>query len=321
MTSVRYMPELPEVQAHAERLTAAFGGEVLASFRLLSFSALKTVQPSPDDATGLSLLGFTRRGKLLMAHFGGDTTAAGSGPGVREGGSAAASAGSDEIQPVQGLPAGTVLTFVIHLMQAGRLIPDDKQAPRPRNGLARWTFESGRALLLTEASKEHKAGVWVVSGDPLSQAPLDHLGIDADVVTLDQLREALSAGNQRLHGFLRDQHGIAGVGRMLANEICHRAKLSPFAMTKKLSEADVAALKSAIDASIQHALSNERTLDAMSKSADRPARVHHRKGEACPECGDTILAVEYNAYEVDYCPTCQTNGKVLADNTTSKFLK
>ncbi|MGB6059042.1 MAG: DNA-formamidopyrimidine glycosylase family protein [Microthrixaceae bacterium] len=297
------MPELPEVQAHAERLSTDFAGEALTAFRLLSFSALKTVQPSPDDAIGMSLLGFGRRGKLLLAHFGE--------PG---------SAGTDPAKAAEWAEFAK-LTFVIHLMQAGRLIPDEKQSPRPKNGVARWTFESGRALLLTEAGKEHKAGIWLMSGDPLSQAPLAGLGIEASSVTLDQLREVLAAKNQRLHGFLRDQSGLAGIGRMLANEICHRAELSPFAMTRKLTDEDIVRLHQAIQESIDAALTNERTLDAMSKSADRPARVHHRKGEPCPICGDTIRAVEYNAYEVDYCPRCQTGGKVLADNTTSKFLK
>lgn len=298
MGSVLGMPELPEVQAHVERLDTDFAGQTLGAFRLLSFSALKTVQPSPDEAVGMSLLGFGRRGKLLLAHFGepGDV-------------------GTTE--PAE----SSKFTFVIHLMQAGRLVPDDKQSPRPKNGVARWTFESGRALLLTEAGKEHKAGIWLMSGDPLSQAPLAGLGIEASSVTFDQLRALLAVKNQRLHGFLRDQRSLAGIGRMLANEICHRAGLSPFAMTQRLTDEDIERLHQGILDSIYSALTNERTLDAMSKSADRPARVHHRKGEPCPVCGDTVRAVEYNAYEVDYCPSCQTGGKVLADNTTSKFLK
>ena len=278
------MPELPEVQAHAERLTEQFGGAELERFTPLSFSVLKTVVPSPADAVGAALTRVGRRGKLLMLEFG-------------------------------------ELTFVVHLMQGGRLVPDEAQSAKPRNGMARWRFADGRALLLTEAGKERKAGVWVVSGDPLGQAPLDDLGVDADLATKEQLVAALGAKNQRLHGFLRDQHGLAGLGRMLANEICHRAKLSPFAMTGKLSDDDIDRLRAAITACISDALGHERTLDKMSKSADRPGAVHRRKGATCPVCGDEVRAVEYNAYEVDYCPTCQTGGKVLADNTTSKFLK
>ena len=108
---------------------------------------------------------------------------------------------------------------------------------------------------------------------------------------------------------------------MLANEICHRSQLSPFAMTAKLSVDEVDRLQAAIAGCIADALAHERTLDAMSKSADRPGAVHRRKGSTCPACGDTVRAVEYSAYEVDYCPRCQTGGKILADNTTSRFLK
>lgn len=278
------MPELPEVQAHAERLTDGFGGAVLERFTPLSFSVLKTVEPRPDEVVGSALTRVGRRGKLLLLEFG-------------------------------------ELTFVVHLMQGGRLVPDEAQSAKPRNGMARWRFDDGRALLLTEAGRERKAGVWVVRGDALTQEPLAGLGIDADVASRAELVAALGRKNQRLHGFLRDQHGLAGLGRMLANEICHRAKLSPFAMTAKLADDEVDRLAASITACIDDALAHERTLDKMSKSAERPGAVHRRKGATCPACGDVVRAVEYNAYEVDYCPTCQTGGKVLADNTTSKFLK
>ncbi len=282
------MPELPEIQAHAERLESEFGGAVLERFTPLSFSVLKTFDPSPDAAVGMTVGRVSRRGKFLLLEFGdGDAD----------------------------------LTFAVHLMQGGRLVPDEKQSAKPRNGMARWRFTDGRALLLTEAGRERKAGVWVLVGDPLGQEPLVGLGIDADVATIDELSAALAVKNQRLHGFLRDQHALAGLGRMLANEICHRAKLSPFAMTSKLDGDQVARLHAAIGDCITDALAHERTLDQMSRSADRPGAVHRRKGSTCPVCGDTVRAVEYSAYEVDYCPTCQTEGKVLADNTTSKFLK
>jgi formamidopyrimidine-DNA glycosylase len=125
----------------------------------------------------------------------------------------------------------------------------------------------------------------------------------------------------RLHGFLRDQHVLAGLGRRLANEICHRAQLSPFAGTGKLREADAAAVAEAISACVGESLAYERGREDMSSSAERPGAVHHREGEPCPVCGDKVRAVEYRAYTVNYCPTCQTGGKILADNTTSKFLK
>ena len=125
----------------------------------------------------------------------------------------------------------------------------------------------------------------------------------------------------RLHGFLRDQRSIAGLGRRLANEVCHRAQLSPFAMTGKLGLAGATTVVAAIRESVAEGLAYERTRDDMSASKDRPGRVHGRAGEPCPVCGDTVRAVEYSGYTVNYCPTCQTGGKLLADNTTSRFLK
>lgn len=278
------MPELPEVQAHAERLDAAFAGTPLARFTPITFTALKTFRPDPADAVGLPLASVGRRGKMLLLDVGS-------------------------------------MTFVVHLMQGGRLKPDDKQAKKPRGGIARWTFADDRALLLTEAGSERKAGVWAVAGDPETQEPIAGLGPDADQVTGPVLTELLAARSMRLHGFLRDQHMLAGLGRRLANEICHRAKLSPFATTSKLDPDAVAALLDAIVVCIDESLAYERTRPDMSSSKDRPGSVHHREGEPCPVCGDTVRAVEYRSYTVNYCPTCQTGGRILADNTTSKFLK
>jgi formamidopyrimidine-DNA glycosylase len=278
------VPELPEVQAHAERLTEAHAGTRLERFRALAFTALKTFDPDPSVNEGEELLSVDRRGKLLLLRF----------------------------------PSAT---HVVHLMQGGRLSEDRTQAAKPRGGQARWTFDDARALLLTEAGTERRAGVWVVSGDPEQQEPLDHLGPDATEVGVDSMMDMLAAENTRVHGFLRDQRRIAGLGRRLANEVCHRARVSPFAMTAKLDRAEAEALVDAIGAAVAEGLDHERSRSDMSSSKERPGRVHHRTGESCPECGDTIREVTYNRYTVHYCPTCQTEGRVLADNTTSKFLK
>ncbi len=278
------MPELPEVQAHAERLTEQFRGAILTRFVPFNFTVLKTAIPRPNDVYGTPLLGVGRRGKYLLLDFG----------------------------PIQ---------FVIHLMQGGRLLVDDKQSAKPRNGQARFVFEDGPALLLTEAGKERRAGVWCVATDGLDGPPLSRLGPDALVYTQDTLAAAFAADNMRVHGFLRDQHHIAGLGRMLANEVCHRAKVSPFAMTGKLGVPGAAKVLVAIREAVDEGLAYERTRSDMSSSADRPGRVHNRAGQPCPVCNDTIRSVTYSGYTVAYCPTCQTAGKVLADNTTSKFLK
>jgi formamidopyrimidine-DNA glycosylase len=214
------------------------------------------------------------------------------------------------------------MTFVVHLMQGGRLLPDEKQSAKPRNGQARFVFDDGPALLLTEAGTERRAGVWCVDGSDVEHSPpLDKLGREAGEIEPDELAMLFGKKSMRLHGFLRDQHLIAGVGRRLANEVCHRAKLSPFAMTGKLTAADAATVVTALRDAIAEGLAEERERDTMSASKERPSRVHKRTGEPCPVCGDTIRAVEYSSYTVNYCPTCQTGGKILADNTTSKFLK
>jgi formamidopyrimidine-DNA glycosylase len=278
------VPELPEVQAHAERLDAAFAGAVLERFTPITFTALKTYAPDPADAAGQAVVFVGRRGKHLLIDMG-------------------------------------VLTFVVHLMQGGRLRPDEKQSAKPKGGVARWRFADGRALLLTEQGTERKAGVWAVDGDPESQPPLDELGPEADKLPAPALFELLHAHPMRLHGFLRDQRLLAGLGRRLANEVCHRAQLSPFANTGKLEVVDAQRIAEAVGACVNEGLAYERGRDDMSSSADRPGNVHGRAGLPCKVCGDEIRSVEYSRYRVDYCPTCQTGGKVLADNTTSKFLK
>lgn len=282
------MPELPEVRAHAERLTEQFGGARLGSFRALSFTALKTFAPAPEAAVGTPLLEVTTRGKALILAF--------------------------EHQ-----------CFVVHLMQGGRLRPDAKQAPKVKGGLARWTFDDDRALLLTEAGTDHKAGVWVREGGAAlagAQEPFATHGPDADAVTVDELAVIVRRPpSGRLHGFLRDQHRLAGLGRRLANEVCWTAQLSPFAATAKLTDTEIGTLHTAIARCIEDGVVYDRTRADMSASKDRPGAVHHRDKQPCPRCGDVIRAVEYVRYTVNYCATCQTAGKVLADNTTSKFLK
>ena len=275
---------MPELQAHAERLTEEFGGAELATFRPISFTALKTYTPQPDEAYGTALQRVGRRGKYLLLEF-------------------------------------PPLTFVVHLMQGGRLKPDEKQSPKPRGGLARWVFADDRALLLTEAGTEKRAGVWAVAGDVESQDPVLGLGPDAESLDAAELGAVLAQHSGRIHGVLRNQQALAGLGRRLANEICHTAKLSPFANAAKLTPDEVERLAAAIHTECEASLTYERGRDDMSSSKERPGAVHHREGETCPVCGDTVRAVEYRSYTVNYCATCQTGGKVLADNTTSKFLK
>ena len=324
------MPELPEIAAHAERLGRAFAGAELAGFTPLHPTALKTFDPRPDSAAGRQLTGAGHRGKYLCLHFGD-------------------------------------LTFVVHLMQGGRLRPHDppasapakssaaaipadtnpapdanpvdvnpapaadpstpaskppaKKPTKPRGGMARWSFADGRELLLTEAGTERRAGVWLVRGDPEGQEPLSRLGPDADRIDRGELARGLAAARERIHGYLRDQSRLAGIGRLLANEILHEARISPFANTARLDADRIDRLHQAMTAVIAKGLAHERTRPEMGKSADRPSNVHHRIGQPCTTCGDEVRSVAYRRYVVAYCPACQTGGKVLADNTTSRFLK
>lgn len=282
------MPELPELQAHAERLDAAYRGAALSGFLPLSFTALKTVTPPPEAAVGTPVTGVERRGKHLLLAFAG---------------------------------AGEPVTFVVHLMQGGRLRVDEKRSKRPRGGVARWRFGDRPDLLLTEAGTERRAGVWVVAGDPQGQDPLADLGPEADRVDAAALPAMLAGASMRLHTFLRDQRILAGLGRRLANEVCHRARLSPFAPTRSLDGDAVARLAEAIRAVVEEGVAAERQRADMSASAERPGAVHGRTAQPCPVCGEAVREVAYRSYTVHYCPACQTDGRVLADNTTSKFLK
>ena len=206
-------------------------------------------------------------------------------------------------------------------MQGGRLRPDEKQAAKPRGGVARWHFGDGRAWLLTEQGTERKAGVWMVADDPLGQTPLDVLGPEADQLPAAELSAILRANPMRLHGFLRDQRLVAGLGDAWPTRSAGRPGSRRSRSTAKLTDDEVGRLVDAIASCVAEGLAYERSRPDMSASADRPGATHGRAGQPCPRCGDTIRAVEYRAYTVAYCPTCQTGGKILADNTTSKFLK
>jgi formamidopyrimidine-DNA glycosylase len=285
---------MPEIQAHAERLTEQFAGRVLSGFTPFNFTALKTALPAPAEAFGEPLVEVGRRGKYLLLRF-------------------------------------ESITFVVHLMQGGRLVADSKRSAKPRGGQARFTFEpieladgsiDETALLLTEQGKERRAGVWCVPAETaLTSPPLDKLGPEAADIGAAELAALFAANSMRVHGFLRDQRMVAGIGRRLANEVCHRARVSPFANTRKLGAEGAAKVADAIRSCVAESLDFERTRDDMSSSKDRPSAMHSRTGDPCPDCGDTVRAVEYSGYTVNYCATCQTGGKVLADNTTSKFLK
>lgn len=327
------MPELPEIVAHAERLGRAFAGAELAAFAPLHPTALKTFDPRPDSAAGQQLTGAGHRGKYLCLHFGDlafvvhlmqggrlrphdPPVPANPLPADHAPADASANpAAANPSAPASKSPANPANP------SAPAPKPPAKKPTKPRGGMARWSFTDGRELLLTEAGTERRAGVWLVRDDPEDQEPLSRLGPDADRIDRDELARGLAAASERVHGYLRDQSRLAGIGRLLANEILHEARISPFANTAKLDADRIDRLHQAMTAVIARGLAHERTRSEMGKSADRPSNVHHRIGQPCPTCGDEVRSVTYRRYVVAYCPTCQTGGKVLADNTTSRFLK
>ena len=280
------MPEMPEVQAHAERLTEDFAGDELrASGRSRSPRSRPSPRP-PRRPPGTRSLDVGRRGKHLLLRF----------------------------EPV---------TFVVHLMQGGRLKPDEKQAAKPRGGQARWTLRR-RAGPAADRGR-HRAQGRRVGGrraTPTARSRSTTSAPRPTPSTAPRSADCSAEHRMRLHGWLRDQHIVAGLGRRLANEICHRAKLSPFAVDRQARRRRRSTGCTPPSAS---ASPSRWPTSGPGRTCRRrrtgPGAVHHREGEACPVCGDTVRAVEYRRYTVNYCPTCQTGGKVLADNTTSKFLE
>jgi formamidopyrimidine-DNA glycosylase len=278
------MPELPQMQALAERLQERVGGAALAAVEPIGFSGLKTFDPPPETLVGRTLERTGRRGKYLILDFGG--------PRV-----------------------------FVHLSQAGRLDVEapPKQTRGGKGGVVRLRFDNDVALLVREYGTERKAGWWVLAaGD---DGPLAVLGPEAGSPEADAL---LLHGDdrRRIHTLLRDQRTVAGVGRGYADDILHRAGLSPYATLAGLGPAERAALVDALHATLAEALVAERR-----RTGGLPAKlgghftVHGRAGLPCPRCGADLRRVSYDSHEVAYCPTCQTGGKVLADRRLSRLVR
>jgi formamidopyrimidine-DNA glycosylase len=278
------MPEMPEVQALAERLDDVLAGARLEALDLLQFSSLKTFAPKPADAIGRTIEGVRRRGKYLVVE----------------------------------LDIG--LRVLVHLSQGGRV---DVEAPpkstKPRGAVLRIRAHERPAVLVKEFGKERKAGWWVLAaGD---DGPLDRLGPEVLAPDADDL---LRSGEdaRRVHTILRDQRTIAGVGRGYSDDILHRAKLSPYASLGKLAPDERDRLIVASHEILDEAIEVERRRQGglPTKLGDH-FTVHNRAGEPCPVCGADLRRVSYESHEITYCPDCQTGGKVLADRRMSRLLR
>lgn len=287
------MPELPEVEALAEFLDERVRGRSVDAVQSLSFAAVKTYDPPLDAVRGARLLGCTRRGKFLA------------------------------------LQAET-LWVVTHLARAGwvrwrRKLDLPAAAKLGRGPVAlRLRLDDGSGLELTEQGTEKRLAVYVVR--ELHDVPgIASLGVDPldagfDVATLARLLEGESG---QLKHVLTDQRLLAGVGNAYSDEALHVAHMSPFRRASSLDGAEVATLHAALQEVLRDAVrrSGGLPLSGLKTEKKTGLRVHGRTGEPCPACGDTVREVAFATRSLQYCPTCQTGGRVLADRRLSRLLK
>jgi formamidopyrimidine-DNA glycosylase len=287
------MPELPEVEALAGFLRENAVGQVMARIDVAAISVLKTYEPPITSLGGLTITGVQRHGKFLDLDFDG-------------------------------------LHLVFHLSRAGWLRWSDSlsaKPPRPGKGplALRVHLASGAGFDLTEAGTKKRLAVYTVR-DPAEVPGVARLGIDplSAEFTVEALAAILRrAGRSQIKGILRDQAVIAGIGNAYSDEVLHVARVSPFHPASTFTEDEVAALHQAIVGTLRDAVERSRGLAARDlKDTKRSGmRVHGRAGEACPVCGDTVREVSFADSSLQYCPTCQTGGKPLADRRLSRLLK
>jgi formamidopyrimidine-DNA glycosylase len=287
------MPELPEVEALARFLGDQLTGRVIQRVDIAAIAALKTFSPTVDALRGKTITGTGRRGKHVLIH-------------------------------------ADPLWLVIHLARGGWIKWVDQFNPKPirpgKGPLAlRLRLEGGDGIDVTEAGTEHRLAVWVAN-DPDDIENVTTLGPDPLTPEFDvaALQAALTtAGNAQVKGALTDQRLIAGVGNAYSDEALHMAKLSPFKQSTKLSDDEVARLHDAVVTVLGDAVKRSLGLPAKGLKSEKKEglRVHGRTGQPCPVCGDTIRDVHFATKSLQYCPTCQTGGKPLADRRLSRLLK
>lgn len=284
------MPELPEVEALADHLRRHAVGKSVVRVDVASLSALKTFEPPTTALSGLTVTAAHRWGKYL------------------------------------GLRAGD-LYLIAHLSRAGWLRWSDKLGPaplRPGKGpiALRVHLDGGVGFDLTEAGTQKRLAVWLVS-DPAAVPGVATLGPDALSVSVNELGELLARNPGRIKTVITDQSVIAGIGNAYSDEILHAARLSPFATASKLTEAQLVALHDAVVSVLGDAVRRSVGQQAATLKGEKRSglRVHGRAGLPCPVCGDTVREVSFADKSFQYCPGCQTGGKVLADRRMSRLLK
>ena len=296
------MPELPEVEALAAFLRERAVGHAVAHAYVAAISVLKTYDPPPSSLTGRVITDVTRHGKFL------DITC-----------SAPASPGAD----------GDPVHLVTHLARAGWLRwREELPAQPPRPGKAPLAFrlilDDGSGFDLTEAGTQKRLAVYLVR-DPMDVPGVASLGPDPldPSFTAETLAGLLDGRRMQIKGVLRDQHIIAGIGNAYSDEVLHAARMSPFKVAASLTPDQVTALYDAIMTTLRDASKRAEGVAAGDLKAEKKTglRVHGKAGQPCPVCGDTIREVSFADSALQYCPTCQTGGKPLADRRLSKLLK
>ena len=283
------MPELPDIVVYIEALESRVKGEEVTGVRVASPAVMRTYDPPYDSPKGRKVESLHRVGKRIVFDFGPD------------------------------------LFMVIHLMVAGRLRWEEPGKPIPKRvGLAAIDFDSG-SLILTEQGTKKRAGIWVVSSWD-AVGGLDRGGVEPLEVTEEQFAEALTAENRTLKRALTDPRIFSGIGNAYSDEILWEAKLSPVKRTSQLTPDEVSALHTAVKSSLRSWTDRMRSEvgDEWPKkvTAFRPdMAVHGKYGEPCPRCGSSVQRIVYSSNETNYCATCQTDGKLLADRSLSRLLK
>jgi formamidopyrimidine-DNA glycosylase len=297
------MPELPEVEALAEHLRTHALARPVARVDLASMTVLKTFDPPLSALTGRLVTGASRHGKFIDVELE-DTQRSGAGP-------------------------STALHLVVHLSRAGWLRWHDQASatpPKPGKGPLelRVHLESvgGPGFDLTEAGTQKRLAVYLVT-DPQQVPGVAKLGPDALSLGRAEFGELLAGRTERLKTLIVDQQVIAGIGNAYSDEILHVAKLSPFAAAGKLDTEAVDRLHAAMVGVLSEAVDRAVGQDAARLKGEKRSgmRVHARTGLPCPVCGDTVREVSYAERSFQYCPTCQTQGRALADRRLSRLVK
>jgi len=295
------MPELPEIEALAAFLREHAVGRTVVRADVAAFSAVKTFDPPLAAMTGLGVTGASRYGKFLDLEVDGLHLVS----HLSRGGWLQ---WRDKLSPVPPKPGRGPLAFRLHLAPD----PTDPEAdPDSRSG-----FD------LTEAGTQKRLAVYLVH-DPLEVPGIARLGPDAMRVGLSDFAAILAEQRAQLKGVLTTQSVIAGIGNAYSDEILHAARLSPFAIAARLNEAQVSGLYTAMRDTLADAVQRSVGQRAATLKSEKRSglAVHARTGLPCPVCGDTVREVSFADKSLQYCPTCQTGGKNLADRRLSRLVK